>query len=189
MKSLFYKMGAIIFTRFQAGEMNPEISRYVLSTYYVSCASHGHRVPRNVLKRKGPSWAFENIEKLNSVENVIFWIFQPMNCVFVEENGRAEWNMTELVACEERVCNLTADMNMKADLRIFDKRETIWESSLNISRPMSAAYETKVDYKCSDGHNIQSSCSEFYYTPIWDRRCDGNYILLILNLRDNLLSH
>ena len=115
---------------------------------------------------------FDILEIINAKSNAQIWSAQPFHCFWNEETGTAEWNISGLVACEERVCNFTNEMLNAPDLIISNSDTTIWQPGSNRTRPMKALFGSNASFTCSNGIPIISKCTSYLYTPKWDPSCE-----------------
>ena len=145
-----------------------------MASYNVSCEVVSHRVPRYLLERSGTDWAVDQLETRNTFENAMFWSNQELNCNWNEETGTAEWDMSGLVACEERFCSLTDEMLNASDLILLaEDGSIIRESGVDSAKPLLANAGTYANFTCSNGKELATISASFFFTPKWTQSCDG----------------
>ena len=149
-----------------------------VGSYNISCESIWRRVPLYNLEQNGPAWAVAELETRNTDENVNFWNSQPVNCEWNEETGKAEWDFSDLVPCEERGCPITEDMRSASKMNMSWGEKMIWKSGSNTPLPLKVNYGTLVNFTCPNGKQLSTFCATFFFTTKWTHACDSISALL-----------
>ena len=148
----------------------------VVGNHTVTCRSlFDYRIPFHILEDKDLQSTFKNIHTEATVQNLLFFSNQKLNCEYNNDGAIPEWSYSDLNACERRSCIVPEEMMNSTKLIFTLNDSTLWEGTPNQSTPITVPSQTYANYTCANGKEIRNFCYErtYLYDVYWESSCNS----------------